>query len=427
MQLMADIARAFLEVSLQMAPWLLFGFLVAGLLSLVLTPALVGRFLGRTAGKRAVVTAVLLGVPLPLCSCGVLPVAAGLRRGGAGKGAVAGFLMATPQTGIDSFFATYALLGWAYAIVRPLTALVTGLVGGFLVDAVDRDAGRPTAIAPVAEAKPKGFAPWRALKYGFGQLFGTVSPALLVGLLISALILVFVPEDFFAGSVYGSDWIAFPVMLLIGMPLYVCSTASIPLALALMAKGISPGAALVFLIVGPALNGASLTLLFGMLGRRCALIHLAVIAAFAVLAGLGLNAADAAWNILPDFAAAVSSGEGACCGETLTGGSSAVRIACGVLLYVLLAFHLIVRPLRTKLPHRTCGCAAAPGAMVSLVKVDGMRCDHCRATVEGRLSGYPGVTSVERVSPDTFRVVGPLPDTLAADIEALGFKLAERS
>lgn len=417
-EVICAVGKSFWDVTLQMAPWLLFGFLAAGLLSLCLTPALVGRFLGRTAGNRAVVTAVMLGVPLPLCSCGVLPVAAGLRRGGAGKGAIAAFLMATPQTGLDSFFATYALLGWVYALVRPLTALVTGLVGGFLVQAADSEDGT-TAIAPVAdEPHPSGSLLWRALRYGFFRLFGNVAPALLLGLIISALILVLVPADFFENPVYGSDWVAFPVMLLVGIPLYVCSTASIPVALALMAKGISPGAALVFLIVGPALNGASLTMLIGMLGRRCTLIHLAVISAFAVLAGLLLNAADAAWSILPEFVASAAECGAVCPSEGL---APSVRLLCGIVLCGLLALHLIVRPLAAGFRH------AQPVAADSgiSVKVAGMKCDHCRTAVEARLRSYPGVTSVERIAPDTFWVVGPLPDTLAADIEALGFTLAD--
>ena len=139
MEQLERIVYAFWDTLLKMAPWLLFGFLVAGILSLFLTPEDVSKRLGRRAGWRAIVLAVLFGVPLPLCSCGVLPVAVGLRKRGAGKGATAAFLISTPQTGVDSFFATYSLLGWAFAIVRPVVAVITGMVGGLLVDRVDRE------------------------------------------------------------------------------------------------------------------------------------------------------------------------------------------------------------------------------------------------------------------------------------------------
>lgn len=426
--MLETIMGAFWDTTVKMAPWLLFGFLAAGLLSLFFTPEMVSRHLGRRAGWRAVVLSVVLGVPLPLCSCGVLPVAVGLRRGGAGKGATAAFLISTPQTGVDSFFATYSLLGWAFALVRPLVAAVTGVVGGFLVERADRE----PPVAPMG-AVPGGTAAARwptrvalALRYGFGTLFGNVALALLIGLVISALILAFVPERFFDAHALGSDWVAFPAMLLIGMPMYVCSTASIPVALALMAKGISPGAALVFLIVGPALNGASLTTLVRLLGKTCTLIHLTVVAVAAVAAGLLLNLAQTLWGVLPDYVART-----AACHAGAGGAASVAQGLCAVALLALLSWHLVVAPLRGRLARGggTCSggcCAASQGGSRRRVTVNGMRCDHCRASVRRLLEGYPGVTAVEQVAPDAFEVAGaPLPETLAKDIADLGFELAE--
>ena len=411
-------ANAFWDTTLKMAPWLLFGFLAAGLLSLFFTPEMVSRHLGRRAGWRAVVLSVVLGVPLPLCSCGVLPVAVGLRRGGAGKGATAAFLISTPQTGVDSFFATYSLLGWAFALIRPLVAAVTGVVGGILVDRADRE----PSVASVEVTPGKGEAvPWpmrvaRALHYGFGTLFGNVALALLVGLVISALILAFVPDRFFDAHALGSDWVAFPAMLLIGMPMYVCSTASIPVALSLMVKGISPGAALVFLIVGPALNGASLTTLLRLLGRTCMLIHLAVVAAAAVVAGLLLNLAQGLWGVLPEYAAPAEH----CATHAPT---SALQGLCAAALLMLLAWHLVLAPWRR---WRARPRAKSPTAR--RVTVRGMTCDHCRGAVRRLLSAYPGVTGVSQASPEAFDVEGgPLPDTLGQDIAGLGYTLFEPS
>lgn len=409
-------ANAFWDTTLKMAPWLLFGFLAAGVLSLFFTPEMVSRRLGRRAGWRAVALSVALGVPLPLCSCGVLPVAVGLRRGGAGKGATAAFLISTPQTGVDSFFATYSLLGWAFALVRPLVALATGVVGGLLVDWADRE----PPVAPVGAAPGVGRgAPWpmrvaRALRYGFGTLFGNVAPALLAGLVISALILAFVPDRFFDAHALGSDWVAFPAMLLIGMPMYVCSTASIPVALSLMAKGISPGAALVFLIVGPALNGASLTTLLRLLGRTCTLIHLAVVAVAAVAAGLSLNLAQGMWGVLPEYAAPAEP----CMAHAAT---PAWQGLCAAALLMLLAWHLAVAPWRR---WRARPRAKSPTAR--RVTVRGMACDHCRGAVARLLAAYPGVTKVSQASPEAFDVEGgPLPDTLGRDIAGLGYTLFE--
>ena len=236
MDLFLRFLSALWDTAQAMAPWLLFGFLAAGLLSLFFSPALVCRFLGRAAGKKAVALAVLLGVPLPLCSCGVLPLAASIKRSGASKGAMAAFLISTPQTGIDSFFATGSLLGWVFALVRPLVATLTGLAGGFAIQAIDNetlttDATLATETPPQTSLFGKLLA---ALQYGYLTLLKGIAPALLIGLIISALILVFVPDSLFSSEALGNDWIAFPVMLLIGMPMYVCSTASIPVALALM-------------------------------------------------------------------------------------------------------------------------------------------------------------------------------------------------
>ena len=404
------------DTAVKMSPWLLFGFLAAGVLSLFFTPEFVSRHLGRKAGAKAVFLSVLLGVPLPLCSCGVLPVAAGLRRGGAGKGATAAFLISTPQTGIDSICATGSLLGPVFALFRPLVATISGLLGGWLINLADTDPvpEAQTARSVAGKAAPWYKKLWTAVRYGFVTLFGSVAPALLVGLLLSAGILAFVPASFFEESFLGNDWIAFPVMLLIGMPMYVCSTASIPVALALMAKGISPGAALIFLIVGPALNGASLTTLLRLLGRTCTAIYLAVISGVALVSGLALNLIEARWNVLPPYA------ENTCIACAEGHGGPLVGTALAVVLFALLAFHLIVKPIvrRHAFEHHE-----APSVAGTRITVEGMRCDHCRNAVRRLLVGYPEVTSVTLLPPTDFAIVGTLPASLEKDIADIGFVL----
>lgn len=416
-----DLMSAFWQTSQQMALWLLWGFLFAGVLSLFFTPERVERLLGRQAGWRAVVWAVLLGVPLPLCSCGVLPVAAGLRKGGASKGATAGFLLATPQTGLDSIFATYALLGSSFAVVRPLVALLSGLTGGWLIEQLDAKETTPThketqrRVEAAQEATTKGTKGSNAkallkmvahvVHYAF-CLLGNVARPLALGLGISAAILAFVPPNGLVGAWLANDWVAFPVMLLVGLPLYVCSTASIPMALALMAKGLSPGAALIFLIAGPALNGASLTTLWTLLGRKATALFLAVVAVFAVGSGLVLNA----W-----WSGAVAKGGEACCAGAVHGNASAA-----VILLALLGYHIVIKPLWRRRPMTTAETSTRR------VVVKGMACDHCRGIVADHLRKYPGVTAVHGAGRDAFEVAGgPLPDTLANDLAELGFTLVE--
>ena len=305
----------------QMSPYLLFGFFVAGLLSVFVSQRMVERHLGGS-GFLPVLKATLFGIPLPLCSCGVIPVAMSLRQHGATKGSTVSFLLSTPQTGVDSIFVTYSLLGPVFAIYRPLAALVTGLVGGVLVNLFGqetgvgpeapgpRDQGSPPPPVPAAASPsaPPDLAPpatvppgascchavkpgrkfLNGMKYGFVSLPRDIGKPLLVGLVIAALISALVPADFFAARL-GQGLPAMLVMMLIGIPIYVCASASVPVAAAMILKGLSPGAALVFLITGPATNAAGLATIWKTLGRRTAILYLLTVAGCALAAGIVLD------------------------------------------------------------------------------------------------------------------------------------------
>lgn len=279
------------DVTGRMAPYLLFGFLVAGLLSVWISPAWIERHLGGR-GPRGVLLAALFGVPLPLCSCGVIPVAASLRRHGAGRGATAAFLLSTPQTGVDSLLVTWGMLGPVIAIFRPVAAFVSGTLCGLWVDRVC--AGQPEPVFPAAGAEScasGGSArswPVRLLRHGFVVLPGDVYREVLIGLLVAGLLGALVPPSIL-GETAGSGWGAMLGMMALGIPLYVCSTASVPIALALIHAGISPGAALVFLITGPATNAATLAALVRLLGLRAAGVYLASLAVTALGAGFFLD------------------------------------------------------------------------------------------------------------------------------------------
>lgn len=284
---MMEIVKAFAHVFAMMAPWLVFGFLVAGIIAVWIPRSWVNRAMGGSSGIRGILRAVAIGVPLPICSCGVLPIATGLKKHGAGNGPTAAFLISTPQTGVDSILATYALMGPVFAVARPVAAAITGIVGGAAVAAVG---GERAEIVSVEEegAGARGIRAvfWQAYR----RLLGSVAKPLAVGLAISALVTVLVPDNFFADAFHGNDWIAMPVMALVGFPMYVCSTASIPIAASLIAKGVSPGAAFVFLMVGPAMNAMSLTTVSALIGRKAAAAYVAVIIVGAILCGVAINA-----------------------------------------------------------------------------------------------------------------------------------------
>jgi len=294
----ADILAEFWATMAEMSPYLLFGFFVAGLLSVFVSQQLVERHLGGR-GLLPLLKASILGVPLPLCSCGVIPVSMSLHKHGAGKGSTISFLLSTPQTGVDSIFVTFSLLGPLFAVFRPLAALFTGLVGGLLVDAFAKNRDKPEETTPKCtdpcchpENKRKLLP---GLKYGFITLPRDIGPAMLVGLVIAGFITALVPDGFFAEKL-GTGIFAMLMMMLLGVPVYVCATASVPIAAAMIAKGLTPGAALVFLMTGPATNAASFVTIWKVLGRATAATYIATVAACALLGGLILDLLAAGTN-----------------------------------------------------------------------------------------------------------------------------------
>ena len=331
---MKDLLIAFAHVFAMMAPWLVFGFLMAGIIAVWIPRNWVNRMMGGSSGIGGILRAVAIGVPLPICSCGVLPIAAGLRKHGAGKGPTAALLVSTPQTGIDSILATYALMGPVFAVARPVAAALTGIVGGVVVSAV----GGEDAEAVAAEDAPAASRGIKAILWqAYRRLLGSVAKPLAIGLAISALVTVLVPDNFFAEVLHGNDWIAMPVMALVGFPMYVCSTASIPIAASLIAKGVSPGAAFVFLMVGPAMNAMSLTTVSALVGRKAAVAYLVTILVGAILCGVVIN-------LIPNAASA--SLLAASTGHAL----SPVHWASAVFLAAMMVYNL-VRPVRMGCRH----------------------------------------------------------------------------
>ncbi len=272
-----------------MSPYLLFGFFAAGVLSVFISPAVVERHLGGT-GFWPLLKASAFGVPLPLCSCGVIPVSMSLNKHGASKGATVAFLLSTPQTGVDSILVTYSLLGPVFAIFRPLAALVTGLIGGSAVEIFKHKSAEtaPETSDETSEKKDQTPKLVKALRHGFVTLPGDIGKPMLLGLVVASIISAAIPEDFFAPFL-GGGILSMLVMMAIGIPVYVCATTSVPVAAVLIAKGVSPGAAMVFLMTGPATNAAAFMTIWAGLGKRTAITYILTVAITAIAAGVLLD------------------------------------------------------------------------------------------------------------------------------------------
>lgn len=360
------------HVMLQLAPWILLGTLIAGLLHVLLPRGLVRR---KLRGPGGVLKAVALGVPLPLCSCGVIPTGIGLKKDGASNGASVGFLISTPQTGVDSILVSASFLGWPFALFKVLSAAVTGMAGGLLVDALVGDHDDKTGADTADEATNGRNAISRMLGHGL-EIIRSIWLWLVVGILASAAIEVFVPHAWLAGigelGILPSSLIA----LAISLPLYVCATASVPIAAALVAGGLPPGAAIVFLMAGPATNVATMGAIFRRFGARTLAVYLVVIIAgsmaFAVTFDWLLSAVPAAGNI-------AHHGHGAWWAQV-----------CAVVLIGLMVWFA-AEDLRARL--RRLGRATDSEISEFKVPVAGMTCNGCAGRLERALLNTEGIES----------------------------------
>jgi uncharacterized protein len=294
MDFIKTIIVEFWNTTAEMSVYLLFGFLFAGIISIFISQQVVERHLG-SRGIWPILKASLFGVPLPLCSCGVIPVSVSLHKHGASKGSTIAFLLSTPQTGVDSILVTLSLLGPVFAIFRPVVALITGVVGGLFVDLFDNNsiekeqpAEKCTDECCCSHHKKITGKLISGMKLAFITLPRDIGKPMLAGLVIASFISIIVPDDFFVEKL-GTGIFAMIVMMLLGIPVYVCATASVPVAAALILKGLTPGAAMVFLMTGPATNAASFVTIWKSLGGKTAIIYLITVAGCALLSGIVLD------------------------------------------------------------------------------------------------------------------------------------------
>ena len=389
---------ALLLMTAEMAPYLLLGFFIAGLLRVFVPRNIYSRHLApRTMGS--VFKAALLGIPLPLCSCGVIPTAVGLRKQGASHGACTSFLIATPQTGVDSIAATYSLMGLPFAIVRPVAALFTALFGGWLTNRYAADDERLSAdasrSASAADEESGSHRVKEALRYAFVEMMEDVGKWLVVGLLVAALITVAVPNEWLA-ALHEYKLLNMLIVLAVAIPMYVCATGSIPIAVSLMAKGLTPGAALVLLMAGPAVNSASMLVIGKVFGRRTLTLYVTSIIIGAMLFGLGID------YLLPQEWFEVNSRiADTCCHapEVLSWMDWMWIALLAVLLLNALCRHFIGGGHHDHCHCHECHeggtcCATDKDNSSAMYRVEGMSCNHCRANVECAIRGVKGVDDV---------------------------------
>ncbi len=406
-----------LNILNEMSPYLLLGFLFAGILKVFIPQKLISKYLG-ASNLRASIYSALLGVPLPLCSCGVIPTGVSIYKSGASKGSTVSFLIATPQTGLDSILATFALLGIPFAVVRPIVALVTGIFGGLVTNYVNKfeqnkkDNSNNIDVFCEYESSNQNTQKehskvYELFKYAFVDFLKDIYKWLVIGLLIAGAISVLIPDNFFEQFI-GNQWLEMVVILLISIPLYVCATGSIPIAAILMIKGLSPGAALVFLMAGPATNAATITVLRKALGKYTMWSYLISIIIGAIVAGSIINYfLPSQWfnvsanlslhnhHIIPEWMKWVSS---------------------------ILLIGLIINAYYKKNKQKTKDLKSMNEIIIN---VKGMSCTHCKSSVEKHISAFGEIDSVKvDLSKQELHLTGENIDLkrVEEEINSLGFE-----
>ena len=365
-----------------MSPWLLLGFLIAGLLHVFFPDGKINKLLGRS-NMKSVLRAALIGIPLPLCSCGVIPTGISIYKNGASKGASISFLISTPQTGVDSILVTYSLLGLPFAVVRPIVALITGVFGGFFTNNLMPEDGQKTEITDNSKnsnGKHKNIIS-EIFNYAFVDFLQDIAKWLIIGLLLAALIAIFVPNDFFASYIHN-DFLGMLIILAASIPVYVCATSSVPIAAVLLMKGISPGAALVFLMAGPATNAATISVIGNSMGKKTLFVYLGTLILGALLSGLFID------YLLPrDWFTLVENM------HQLDHGLLPIwlNISSGVLLVALL-LNIYIRKFYKRFKNKNQQIITDMGDIKIFVR--GMNCNHCKMNVESNLSKLEGIEGI---------------------------------
>jgi hypothetical protein len=360
----------FVTILSEMAPYLLIGFFFAGLLYAFIPKQRIEKYFNGSP-LRSSVLASLFGIPLPLCSCGVIPTGTAFYKNGASKGGTVSFLISTPQTGVDSILATFSLMGLPFAIIRLLAALVTGITGGLITSTITKKDDDDRVLMQEDE-KPKTLKRKiiDVFRYGFVEFIQDISKWLVIGLVLAAIISALIPNEFFE-LLNMPPIVQMLLILVVSIPLYICATGSIPLAAVLILKGISPGAAFVLLMAGPATNAATITMIGKVLGKKSLFAYLGTIIVGALSFGLLIDYVfPIGW-----FTQIANQHLGHKHNEHLEWW----HIASGVILMALIINGYIQKYRNNKTHLNTITMTT------QTIKVEGMTCNHCKANIENNL------------------------------------------
>lgn len=408
----------FIEIANEMSPYLLLGFFFAGLLHVFFPRQKISKLMGGNNTKAAI-NASLLGIPLPLCSCGVIPTGISFYKHGASKGSTISFMTSTPQTGIDSVLVTYSLLGLPFALIRPVVALFTGVFSGIFTNFLNREKTPEKKQQIVPEKEKKTNLPDKIkemFSYAYGEFLQDIANWLILGLFLAAIISVFVPDDFFS-SFHGNDFLGKIIILVAAIPLYVCATASVPIAAVLLLKGISPGAALVFLMAGPATNAATITLITKTLGNKSLIAYLSSIIVGALLFGTIIDLfLPAAWFSLPiENHAAIHQHEML---------PQWLKLSSTFILGSLILMGYWKKYFRSgkKIKQHEISKIGKDWNII----VEGMTCNHCKSNVENAILSVEGVENVHiDLASGEVNIAGNSIDhkKVQAEVEGVGYNI----
>lgn len=365
----------------EVAIYLIFGFFVAGILHILFSESWITKHLGK-GNLSSVFKATIGGIPLPLCSCGVIPVAASLRKKGASRGAALSFLISTPQVGADSFVITYSLIGWIFGVFRIIASFLTAIIAGIAVNLFVKEESKPIKTKQSIKCKSK--VPQSTIKtrissffyYLEFELLGSIAFHLIIGLIIAGLISALIPESFFI-QYMDNQFLSMLLMLIAGIPMYVCATSSTPIAASLLMKGISPGAALVFLLAGPATNSITISTVIKTMGKKTAIIYVSSIAIVSLALGYLLNVLALDLNIkvmqehvheiLPEWLKLLGS------------------ITLGIMLLIYYIKKIFLQIVAKNTMENTND---------KFIIVEGMTCMHCSGKVQSVVEEFKGVSDV---------------------------------
>lgn len=407
LQYILTFLKDFVQILGEMAPYLVLGFFFAGLLHAFIPQQKIEKYFSGSPFLSSV-RAALLGVPLPLCSCGVIPTGTALYKNGASKGGTVSFLISTPQTGVDSILATFSLMGLPFAIIRPIAALLTGITGGYITGLVTenekKESNFDASIVKIKTWKEKVIDVFR---YGFVEFIQDISKWLVIGLVLAAVISALIPADFFE-LLNLPPILQMLIILAVSVPLYICATGSIPLAAILILKGISPGAAFVLLMAGPATNAATITMIGKVLGKKSLFLYLSTIIIGALGFGLLIDyTLPVEW-----FTTLLNQHAGHVHNAPLNGLQITSALALsGMIINGYIQRYRPKKKKKSKAENpQTVGVSPQFSVntnsinlnslqfkmmQTEVIKVDGMTCNHCKANVENNLQKLGFINKAE--------------------------------